>query len=59
MLLQKQLFATFALLTAAAAILLTAHLPVMLIEGVVTAATLGFIARVRPEMLPQTVRDKL
>ena len=44
---------------AAAAILLTAHLPVMLIEGVVTAATLGFIARVRPEMLPQTVRDKL
>lgn len=44
---------------ASAAILLTAHLPVMLIEGVVTGAALGFIARIRPAMLPPHVREKL
>lgn len=36
---------------AAAAVLLTAHLPVMVAEGVITMFATGFIARVKPEML--------
>ena len=36
---------------AAARLLLLAHLPVMLAEGFITMITVGFIARVRPEML--------
>lgn len=36
---------------AAAKILLAAHLPVMVAEGFITMVTVGFIARVRPEML--------
>jgi cobalt/nickel transport system permease protein len=36
---------------------LAAHLPVILIEGVVTAFTVGFLARVKPELLaPAFVR---
>lgn len=35
----------------AAKILLAAHLPVMAAEGFITMITVGFIARVRPEML--------
>ncbi len=35
----------------AAKILLAAHLPVMAAEGFITMVTVGFIARVRPEML--------
>lgn len=37
--------------TAAASVLLLAHLPIMLVEGFITMITVGFIARVRPEML--------
>lgn len=36
---------------AAAIALLVAHLPVMAIEGIITAATTGFIARAKPELL--------
>ena len=36
---------------ATAARLLLAHLPIMLAEGLITMLTVGFIARVRPEML--------
>ena len=36
---------------AAARLLFLAHLPIMLIEGLITMFTVGFIARVRPEML--------
>lgn len=35
--------------------LLVSHLPVMVIEGAITAAVLGFLHRVRPEMLTSTV----
>lgn len=35
----------------AAKVLLAAHLPVMVAEGFITMVTVGFIARVRPEML--------
>ena len=35
----------------AAKVLLVAHLPIMLAEGFITMVTVGFIARVRPEML--------
>ena len=35
----------------AAKIIFMAHIPVMIAEGVITALTLSFIARVRPEML--------
>lgn len=37
--------------TAAAVALLVAHLPVMLAEGCITMFTVGFMARVRPEVL--------
>lgn len=36
---------------AAAKVLLAGHVPVMLAEGAVTALTVGFLARARPEML--------
>jgi cobalt/nickel transport system permease protein len=36
---------------AAAGMLLAAHLPVMVVEGLVTAGTVAFLARVRPELL--------
>lgn len=35
----------------AARLLLLAHLPVMIAEGLITMFTVGFLARVRPEML--------
>ena len=35
----------------AARLLILAHLPIMLAEGLITMLTVGFIARVRPEML--------
>ena len=35
----------------AARLLFLAHLPIMLAEGLITMLTVGFIARVRPEML--------
>lgn len=35
-----------------AELLFVAHIPVMLVEGAVTALAVGFIARVRPEILP-------
>lgn len=35
----------------AAGVLLLAHLPVMAAEGVITALTVGFLARVRPDVL--------
>ena len=44
---------------ASAVMLLAAHLPVMLIEGIVTAVAVSFIARVRPALLPETTRLKL
>jgi cobalt/nickel transport system permease protein len=34
-----------------AKVALLAHVPVILIEGLVSAFTLGFLARVKPEML--------
>lgn len=33
-------------------IILAAHIPVMIIEGIVTAACVAFLRKVRPEMLP-------
>lgn len=44
----------------AAAVLLVAHLPVMFIEGFITMFTVGFIARIKPQMiaLPATGRAK-
>lgn len=33
-------------------IIIAAHIPVMLIEGIVTAACVAFLRKVRPEMLP-------
>ena len=33
-------------------IILAAHIPVMIIEGIVTAACITFLRKVRPEMLP-------
>ena len=44
---------------ASALMLLAAHLPVMLIEGIVTAVAVSFIARVRPALLPEATRLKL
>ena len=40
----------------AAKVLLVAHLPIMLAEGFITMVTVGFIARVRPEMLATGTR---
>ena len=39
----------------AAKLLLLAHLPVMAAEGFITMITVGFIARVRPEMLAEAM----
>ncbi|MBD5558030.1 MAG: cobalt transporter CbiM [Desulfovibrio sp.] len=39
----------------AAKLLLLAHLPVMAAEGFITMITVGFIARVRPEMLAESM----
>jgi cobalt/nickel transport system permease protein len=40
-----------------AKIALLAHVPVILIEGLVSAFTVGFLARVKPELLrPMTLR---
>jgi cobalt/nickel transport system permease protein len=33
-------------------IIIAAHIPVMLIEGIITAACVAFLRKVRPEMLP-------
>ena len=33
-------------------IILAAHIPVMIIEGTITAACVAFLRKVRPEMLP-------
>jgi cobalt/nickel transport system permease protein len=33
-------------------LIIAAHIPVMIIEGIVTAACVAFLRRVRPEMLP-------
>ena len=38
---------------AVAAMVLVAHLPVMIIEGLVTGSTVSFLRRVRPELLAQ------
>ena len=35
-----------------AALLVTAHLPVMVIEGLVTVFCVAFLKKVKPEMLP-------
>lgn len=43
---------------AAAGALLLAHVPVMIAEGLITAITVGFIARVRPKMLPITIYER-
>ncbi len=40
----------------AARLIFLAHLPIMLIEGLITMFTVGFIARVRPEMLQLTTQ---
>jgi cobalt/nickel transport system permease protein len=37
---------------AAAKLLVVAHIPVMLIEGFITATSVTFIKKVKPEMLP-------
>jgi cobalt/nickel transport system permease protein len=34
------------------ALILGAHLPIMVIEGMITAACIGFLRRVKPDMLP-------
>lgn len=39
----------------AARILFIAHIPIMLVEGCITMFTVGFLARVRPEMLPASI----
>ena len=41
----------------AAGLLLAAHAPIMLVEGVITMFTVSFIARVRPEMLRMAQPD--
>jgi cobalt/nickel transport system permease protein len=33
-------------------IIVAAHIPVMIIEGIITAVCVGFLRKVRPEMLP-------
>lgn len=44
--------------TAAAAALLAAHVPVMIVEGLVTMLIVWFVARVRPELLPCQKEDR-
>ncbi len=43
---------------ATARLIVAAHLPVMVIEGVVTAFVVSFLARVQPEMLMNITRTK-
>jgi cobalt/nickel transport system permease protein len=38
----------------AAKLLVTGHIPVMLIEGIITAACLTFLKKVKPELLSMT-----
>ncbi len=40
----------------AAQILALAHLPVAIVEGIITVFVISFLARVRPEMLPKNIR---
>jgi cobalt/nickel transport system permease protein len=42
-----------------AAIVIAAHIPVMIIEGVITAVCVSFLKKVQPEMLPGSSRRKL
>ncbi|WP_373509775.1 cobalt transporter CbiM [Thiocapsa sp.] len=44
---------------AAARLILIAQIPVMLVEGVITAATLRLLLTVRPELLPAAAGDHL
>ncbi len=44
---------------AAARLILIVQIPVMLVEGVVTAATLRLLLTVRPELLPAAAGDRL
>ena len=39
---------------ATAKAIVVAHVPIMLVEGAVTAMAVGFLAKVRPELLAQT-----
>jgi cobalt/nickel transport system permease protein len=41
----------------AAAVLVVGHIPVMVIEGVVCALCIGYLRRVRPQMLPGFGRE--
>jgi len=41
----------------AAAVLVVGHIPVMLIEGVICTVCIGFVRKVRPEMLPGVKRE--
>jgi len=40
-----------------AKVILLAHVPIMIIEGVLTAMVVGFLAKVRPEMLHMRLAD--
>jgi len=42
----------------AAAVLVVGHIPVMVIEGVVCALCVGFLRKVRPQMLPGFTREE-
>ena len=46
-----------ALVLVCAVLLLGAHAPIMVVEGLITMFTVSFIARVRPEMLHMTHAD--
>ena len=35
-------------------IIIAAHIPVMIIEGIITAICVAFLRKVRPEMLPNS-----
>jgi cobalt/nickel transport system permease protein len=41
------------------AIVVVAHIPVMIIEGVITAICVSFLKKVQPEMLPNSSKQKL
>lgn len=40
---------------AAARIIVAGHIPIMVIEGIITAAAVGFLAKTRPEMLQSRI----
>lgn len=44
---------------ATAKVILLAHIPIMVIEGVLTVMVVGFLAKVRPEMLSPGLRPRL